>query len=751
MVDPDDIDTDEPDAQDSEHLRDVWECALTELDAVAVPQIEMRGTSLEDRRFPTIPGAMWEGPWGIQNENAPRPEVDKITKGLEKIETDWRENRLDVDYVPADSVADQETADTLDGMYRADANFYKASQAHDNALQEAIRGGFGAWRLATEYADPLDPDDDSQRINPGLAIVDADQSVYFFGGILYDKSDADSCFVLTRDLRKIAENKWGEENCVEWPQDNWKFTWDWYTPEVVCIAEYYKTEIKREQRLTFTNTLTKDVQRYWASEIDTSARADLQAQGWTLSTRTVKRKRVHKYILNGTRVLKDCGYISGDMIPVVPVYGRRDWVDNMERWRGYVGKKKDRQRIYNSAIAKVVETQSIAPYEVPIVYAEQIDGVIPDGDGGTISIAEHWARGNIERKPFRVIMPMYNPDGALAINGPIGKIEPPQVQPATAALLQISSADLTDDDQSVEEVKSNVSADAMDIARSQIDLKSAIYLDNMRQSMQRAAEIYLAMARAVYFEPGRKVDTVSIDGQDGQATLAEPVRDDQGIYKVRNELTQGKYKVVASVQESTTTKREKTVRQCLGIVEALSPLQNMQDIAGAAALTAIMNMNGEGISGLQDVARKKGIEIGLVTPTPEEEKQIEQDAQKAQGQQQTDPATMALGAQAAKLQSEAELNKAKGTQVLADAHLKLAQANAVGGPDAVPDTPTGLDHADTISKIASADLDLAKAAHLRHGMSISAMKAHADATKTAHDMHIAERAQTQAEKEPKAA
>ncbi|MCL5460398.1 hypothetical protein M3M33_17300, partial [Loigolactobacillus coryniformis] len=48
----------------------------------------------------------------------------------------------------------------------------------------------------------------------------------------------------------------------------------------------------------------------------------------------VKRKRVHKYILSGGKVLEDCGYIAGRNIPIVPVYGKRWFVDNVERCMG---------------------------------------------------------------------------------------------------------------------------------------------------------------------------------------------------------------------------------------------------------------------------------------------------------------------------------------------------------------------------------------------------------------------------------
>jgi hypothetical protein len=95
--------------------------------------------------------------------------------------------------------------------------------------------------------------------------------------------------------------------------------------------------------------------------------------------------------------------------------------------------------------------------------------------------------------------------------GPIGKIEPPQLSPVLGALIQITANDikeLTTSDDAAAEVKSNVSAEAMDLAATRIDDKAFTYLDNMRQSWARAGEIWLSMAREVYVEEGREVETM---------------------------------------------------------------------------------------------------------------------------------------------------------------------------------------------------------------------------------------------------
>lgn len=711
-------------------LEAVHKRALKRFDSVALPQMEMRRISLEDRRFVTIEGAMWEGVWGEQYENSPRPEIDKITPSLEKMETDYRQNRLTPDFIPGTG-AESDTADTLDGMHRADSYYFKSQQARDNAFQEAIRGGFGAYRLTTDYQNPDDPDSDEQRVNPGMAIVDADQSVYFGPSVLYDKRDAPWAFIISADDRDEAVDKWGEENVEDWPVSQQEYAYDWYTPDIVRTAEYYEVEQVADERITFTQEQSQETQAFFLSELDDDDIKDLHALGWKDKRKDVKRTRVHKYILNGTKVIKDCGFIAGPNIPIVPVYFRRDYVDNQERWRGYVGKFKDRQRIYNASVGHVVETQSLAPYPVPILLDEQL----------TPTIAQEWADGNMSRHPFRRLLAVRNASGEIVAQGPIGMIEPTQLQPSTAALLQIASNDLTSQDDNADQVKANVSADAMDIAAARVDAKSGIALDNMRQSIAREGEIYLGMAREVCFEPGRKVETISMDGQDGEAELMQPHIDQAGVYKIRNDLARGSFKVVADVQESTSTARGKTVKQMLELAQIAGGIQDTE-LAQAALLNAVINMNGEGSQDMKDFARNKGIGIGLVKPTKEEQAQIQQ-AQEQQGQQPPAATEQAMLAQAGKLQSEAMLNQAKSTETLASAELKRAQAEAVGGPESAPEAPSGLsaanDSAEVENKLAGAALKAAQARNLDFEIQHKTIK-------TGHQIEMERRAQDHAER-----
>ena len=714
-------------SDNSERLEKKHADALHKFDTVALPQQELRAHALLCRRFIGIPGAQWDGQWGSQFVNAPRMEIDKLSKGIDKIVNDYRQNRIVPDFRPSGGNSDKETATTLDGIHRADSYHYKAQQARDNAFEEAVVGGFGAYRLCNQLADELDKNNDEQRINPGLLIADADQRVYFDGNSkLYDKSDAKFCFVLTADNRRAFEEEWPGHH-ASWPQYRKSITIDWYTPDVVIKCEYYEVEDKNQNLLVMTHKASGEVRREWAKDVDADDLKEYKQQGWAVETRRRKRRRVHKYLMTGEEILEDQGYVAGTEIPVVPVYGKRWFVDNMERFRGYVSKRMDSQRIYNSKVSKLAEADSVAPREIPIFAAEQM----PPG------LAAQWARQNIDRHPYALVNPLRNPDGTIAVAGPIGKVEPPQVAPVTAALLQIAAADLTEDNEDPDKVMPNVSADAMDIAATRVDAKSGIYLDNMRQSIQREGEIYLPMANDCYYEKDRQVETMSEDGDDGTATLHEPKTDQNGEFRIINDFSQGRYKVIAAVTEATTTRREKTVKASLNIATIAQAAQDTE-LAQIATLIAVMNTEGEGMSDFQKYARTKLVAMNVVEPTEDEKKQIEQ-AQQQNQQQPADPETLMAQAKTADIDASGKLKLAKIpleqarlAEIAARAELLKAQAEALGGLGAAeaPDTPTGLHDVDGNPKPQPPQqLNPLQEAHLASQIQVNhakAMKTHAE-------------------------
>lgn len=654
-------------ARDEARLAEVWQRAMRRFDECVTPTMENRRDSLKARRFITIPGAQWEDEWGEQFDASIKLEINKTGRGVEKIERDYRENRIVPDFRPDGKNADPQTAETLDGLHRADSYRFKSQQARDNAVFEAISGGFGAYRLTNEWEDEGDKDNDAQRINPASIITDADQSVFFdIDARLYDKSDARYAFVrIAMSRARFADEYDGMAS--DWPEGvSFKVT-DWFAPDTVAVAEYYEREEVSDTLWIMVHTLSGEEKRLWSSDLEAGQLAALKAQGWQARSQRRKRCRIHKYVLSGAQVLEDRGYIAGECIPIVPVYGRRYYVDGVERWKGYVQDKMDAQRLYNSNVSKLAETNSLAPREVPVFAPGQIDA-IQDGQ---------WARANIDRLPYLTAHPLLNPDGTIAHLGPVAMINPPQLAPVTAALMQIAGNDLLEDMADADEVKANTSAEAMDIAATRVDAKSGIYLDNIRQSVQREGEIYLSMVRDVYTEDGREVETMDEEGADRVAVLKQNVTDKvTGENRTINDFTAARYKVIVSVTEATATRRDKTVKSMLNVAQVAGAAGD-GELAQGAMITAVLNMDGEGLTDLQDWVRSsRALPMGLVKPTEEEQQAMEQ---AAEAQQQPDPMADLAAAQAedfragaAKKSAEVELTKAKTIETLADARAKAA-------------------------------------------------------------------------------
>lgn len=652
---------------------DLFETALGQFHAICTAQQEERAQSLQDRRFVSIAGAQWEGDWGQQFANSIMVEINKTAHGVEKIVADRRANRITVDFRPVgDSSVDEETAETLNGLFLADVYRSKGQQAFDGAFEEAVQGGMGAYRLCNEYVDEYDPDDDHQCISIKW-IPDADQSVFFdMDARLYDKSDAKFCFVITA-MSPAAYKTAYNDDPASWPQDILKAYYDWYTPDVVRVAEYYRVVEVTKDRLSFEHTITGDTKKLWREDLKPGELDDMKLRGWRqMGRKRVKRREVEKHTFSAAGMIADVQTIAGDQIPVVPVYGKRWFIDNMERVRGHVRLGKDSARVYNAQVSKMVETASITPISRPVFFPEQVAGH-----------ADSWASANIDRAPYSLINPIIDPQtGQPMPPGPVFMLEPPQLPPVTAALLQIAANDIaeltTNQDQSTE-TKSNVSAEAMDLAATRTDAKSFTYMDNDRQSMQRCGEIYLSMAKVVYVEEGRQVPTMTEDGQQGTATLLEPTATDKGGLALANDFNSGKFNIIADVTEATSTRRDKTVKAMILSAQTTAPFD--PQAASAMIGIAVMNMEGEGLSDLKDWNRQRLVQQGVIKPTDQEKEQM---AQAAQQQQKPDPQAQVLQAATekeqaltVKAQADTELSKAQTVKAIADAHKAHAQAQTV--------------------------------------------------------------------------
>ena len=633
--------------------------ALAQFDDVQSALRDERLQCLQDRRFYSLAGAQWEGPLWDQYENKPKFEVNKIMLAVIRVVNEYRNNRITVDFVSKDGAENDKLAEVCDGLYRADEQASVADEAYDNAFEEAVGGGIGAWRLRTVYEDEENDEDDRQRIRIE-PIFDADSSVFFdLGAKRQDKSDAKYCFVVTSMTRQAYKDTWGDDP-TDWPKIIHQYEFDWCTPDVVFVAEYFKVEEKTETIRIF-QAIDGTEERYTQFDFanDETLEETLLAIGSReVRQKKVKRKRVRKYVMSGGRVLEDAGYIAGRCIPIVVVYGKRWFVDNVERCMGHVRLAKDAQRLKNMQLSKLGEISALSSVEKPILTPEQVAGH-----------QVMWAEDNLKDYPYLLINPITDQNGNQAVSGPVAYTKSPQIPPAMAALLQITETDMQDilgNQQGADKMVSGMSGKAVEMIQTRVDMQSFIYMSNFAKGMKRCGEIWLSMAREIYTEDKRKMKTIAPTGEAGVVELMQPTIDQEtGAMVMANDMTSATFDVVSDVGPSSSSKKSATVRAITGM------LQITQDPETAQVLTAMamMNMEGEGLSDTNAYFRKKLLRMGVVKPTDAEAEEL---MAEMQGQPQ-DPNAIYLQAAAEEATAKAAQARASTVKTVADAELSRAK------------------------------------------------------------------------------
>ena len=646
-----------------QRLANVHQDALQEFGRIQSALRDERLQCLEDRRFYSISGAQWEGNLLDQFENRPRLEVNKIALSVIRIINEYRNNRVTVDFVSKDGVANDKLAEVCDGLYRADEKDSVANEAYDNAFEEAVGGGFGAWRLRADYEDHENDEDERQRIliEP---IYDADSSVWFdLDSKRQDKSDAKVCFVIAGMTHSSYVDTWGDDP-ASWPKTVHQSEFDWLTPDVVYVAEYYRVEEVGETVRIF-ETIDGSEERYTTYDFNEDEQLEemLAAVGTReVRQKRVKKKKVHKYIMSGSQILEDCGYIAGKCIPIIPVFGKRWFIDNIERCMGHVRLAKDAQRLKNMQLSKLAEISALSTIEKPIFVPEQVAGH-----------QVMWSEDNLKQYPYLLVNPITDQNGAQAVGGPVGYTKPPQIPPAMAALLQITEMDIDQilgTQSAGEEMTSNLSGKAVELIQTRLDMQTFIYMSNFSKAMRRCGEVWLSMAKELYVEDERKMKVIDVTDTVDSITMMTPAISEIGEVIMENDLSKASFDVDVDVGPSSSSKRSATVRALTGMMQITADPE-MQSVLGSMAM---MNMEGEGISEVRDFFRQKLIRMGVVKPTEAEAEEM----MAAMQNQPPDPNALFLQAAAEEATAKAAKARADVVKTIADAELTQARVLETG-------------------------------------------------------------------------
>jgi len=601
-------------AKDDEELQKIHLEAMKRFEEVE--DRDQRQLSIQDMRFAHVAGAQWDDDARTKRANRPKFTINRIEPAIDQVVGNQRQNRTSIKIRPVSGGADEKTADIFNGIIRNIESVSKSSNAYDSAFDEALAGGFGGWRVLTEFNDD-DVFEQDIKIKP---IKSSASSLYYGPSEEYDKRDAMYAFLVTNFSQVDFEATWPDASLASFTKTQLSHLTNcrnWFRKDSIRVAEYWKkVPITKELALLSDGRVI---------DLDEESKVidELKEQDVTvLKTRKVKTHTIVMYKVSGLEVLEGPVKWAGKYIPLIPLFGKVHHIEDETFVKGIVRDAKDPQLIYNYETSQSIETSSLTPKD-PYWYTPEM-------------VAGHEATWKAFPKKNSPFMP-YNADPKNP--GPPTRTGAPSVQQASLAMIQQASMDI--------EATTGIHAPSLGRAPQLLSEKSVqsqaekgdrgsfIYEDNFQKSKQYTGEILTDLIPKIY-DTARTVRILNIDGSSEQVKinnhLNQTIEDKQTGEKVLvNDLTQGKYDVVADTSKSFATKRQESAAQLIEL-SAANP------IVAELGLDIIMrNLDVNDADELHSRIRKQMIQSGAVQPTDEEREELGLDQP-----QEPDPSQVAL-------------------------------------------------------------------------------------------------------------
>jgi hypothetical protein len=588
---------------------DILKEAREAFELAADHEAENRREALDDLRFARL-GEQWPEQVRRDRELDGRPclTINKLPAFIRQVVNDARQNKPAIVCHPVDGAADVQTAEVFNGLIRHIEQSSDAEVAYDTALDFAVTGGFGYFRINTRYAsdDTFEQDIIIERVaNPFSIYGDPNSTAA-------DSSDWNVAFVVDSLPKAAFEARWKGADAVDWGSDAYAGLQGgpWLEGDQVTVAEYWRREPVTRTIVALSDGQVVELAAY------RKEKALFDSLGVTVvgAPRQVLSHKVVQRIMTGAEVLETVDW-AGRFIPIVPVYGEELLIDGRRRVRGLVRDAKDPQRMFNYWRTTTTELVALAP-KAPFIGRK----------GAFDTDAAKWATANVQTHAY------------LEYDGP----EPPQRQPfvgVPAGALQeaLSAADdvkaITGlHDASLGARSNETSGRAIMARQREGDVSTFHYIDNLSRAIRHAGRILVDLIPKVYATP-RIVRVLGPQGQSAMLPLQQPVAmqgrgpdgQAQAVERIFD-LSVGRYDLTVRSGPSFTSRREEAATQMIELIRAYPP---------AAPIIGDLLARNLDWPGADEIARRLGALLPpqVRGPAPELQQARAQFAQMAQALQ----------------------------------------------------------------------------------------------------------------------
>lgn len=534
--------------------QEIWEEARDRLEIANQAYADNRKRAKEAMLFRE--GQQWDDtPSTSLSQDEPELTINFTDAMVRRVVNNIKQQRPRGKCHPVGDGADIETAEIINGIGRHVETRSEASVAYDLAAERSVDAGEGYFRLIAEYEGPKSFRKDL-RILPIRNIFTVAMDP---GAIMPSGADQNWCIISMKMKRQEYKRRYPRASNVNWNDlDRDALRLDWEDKEEVRLAEYFRIRelpeklhlIRGRNGEEFT-LYHSELPRHESGRVvlDHAAKR-LAERGFRIDgTRDSARRQVEWFRLNGMTVVER-QRVPGSYIPVFRVEGNAIDIDGKIRRRGMVESMMDPARMVNYGEVAKIKRLGLAP-KAPWVAAEgQLDG------------HPEWEDAN--QRAYSVLT--YKPVVIETGGGPIlipppARQAPAQIEAGFSEFVNGMRSNLMavagmPNEPGQDEQGVVVSGRAMQKRQYLSDQSHFQYYDNLTQAIAQCWRVICEWTPHYFSEPGRIQRIIGEDGTPRMVTLNESVTEDEGMKRVKNDMSIGKYDVVMDTGPGYETKRE---------------------------------------------------------------------------------------------------------------------------------------------------------------------------------------------------
>ena len=229
----------------SEEIEKAHLLALTRFEQVETKEKEQRALAVEDLLFAQSEDGQWDEDAERKRKGRPRYTINRVAGAIDQLIGDQRQNSTNIKIRPVSESASSEVAEVMQGLIRNIESQSKAESAYDNGYDEVVNGGYGGWRVISQYCDD-DAFEQELRIK---SIKGATTSLWFDPSAQeYDKRDASWAFLTVEMSKEEYEARFPDREASNFdsPEVRSKCG-SWISDGMVRVAEYWiKTPVTKK-------------------------------------------------------------------------------------------------------------------------------------------------------------------------------------------------------------------------------------------------------------------------------------------------------------------------------------------------------------------------------------------------------------------------------------------------------------------------------------------------------------------------